>query len=565
MKKTIIFLSIIAACVLSSCTKGFEELNTNPNQDSTPNPEYFFNTSVYQTLNAEFGAIKKILLNNYAQYCYGQTNQMGRYGNVITTNDSYFKNFYNYALLPLEFIEQEKANDAEFRNRVYISRIWKYYLFSQVESIWGPVPMSAALSGKTTIPYDSEETIYTTILEGLKECADNIRYDGDYFIVDPIFKQKGNTRSDLLKWVKFANSLRLRLAVRIANADNTLATRHISDVMEDETHLMESNDDNCIAVWGDNEGTRNYYYDYFIIQTTNLDKANSAGEALLMHTAPYGDPRLPKFFTPCTSSRMPENFHWAPWWGKPKTDHVPVSGLLDSSNPHSGVQAMDYSVMLDSYFKANYAQTIMSYAEVELLKAEVAHFGWANGLADAKEYYDRGIRASMSQFGVADDDVNKYLITDGVEYGTYSDIFSPEEGEKFFMDYLGLSSGAILEDEPDPIYHQIIMQQYIAMFGQDLDGWTLLRRSQVLDIPPHYQPETGYGAVNAGSADVSFAYVPQRLVYPGSELQDNANEVQTAIAQFLDGQDTMDKKLWWAKPQLINQRLKKLVDNYNQN
>ena len=100
------------------------------------------------------------------------------------------------------------------------------------------------------------------------------------------------------------------------------------------------------------------------------------------------------------------------------------------------------------------------------------------------------------------------------------------------------------------------------MFNQAIDAWTLLRRSQVLDLPPHYQPETGYGAVNAGNADVQFSYIPQRFAYPSSEVQDNQVEVEKAINEYLVGGDNLDTKLWWAKEQLINPRLQQLVDNY---
>ncbi|MDD6052698.1 MAG: SusD/RagB family nutrient-binding outer membrane lipoprotein [Bacteroidales bacterium] len=562
MKKTIIAIMTVALAFMS-CTKGFEEMNRNPNQLSEANPEYLLNTSVYQTLKASCGAIKKNLLDNYVQYCYGQTNQMGRYGDIPTTNSEYFKAFYNYALLPLQFIEDDYSDNGEYVNRVAIARIWKYYVFSQVTSIWGPVPMSGALKGTTSVPYDDEPTIYNALLGGLKECAEAIDLEGDRFLHDPVFAGEDG-KSNLNRWVKFANSLRLRLAVRICNADRELAMSHISDLMEDESLLMESNADNCTVKWGDNESTRNYYYDYFIIQTTNLDKANSAGECFLMYTAPYKDPRLEKFFTKCTSSQMPADFHWAPYWGKPKTDHTPVSGMLDSSNPHAGVPATAYSVMLDSYFAANYTQMILSYAEVCLLKAELVHLGLGSGTESVSDYYYDGIRASMQQFGVTDEDaIRNYLNVDGIDFDTLTDLDVSEEGERYFMDYLGLCSSAIKDDGTDGIYTQIIMQQYIALFNQAIDAWTLLRRSQVLDIVPHYQPELGYGAVNAGSSDVEFSYLPMRLKYPSSELQDNAEETAKAQNLLAGGADAMDTPLWWAKPQKINKNLQDLVDNYN--
>lgn len=562
MKKFIIsIVSVVLALV--SCTDGFEEMNTNPNQLSDVNPEYLLNTSVFNTLKASCGGIKKNLLDNYVQYCYGQTNQMGRYGDIPTSNSEYFKAFYNYALLPLHFIEDKYQDDEEYHNRVAVARIWKYYVFSQVAAMWGPVPMTEALKGTTSVPYDDEPTIYKNILEGLQNCAEAIDYEADTYLHDPVFASSDG-KSDLVKWVRFANSLRLRIAVRICNADKSLATSHIADVMRDESLLMGSNDDNCIVKWGDNEATRNYYYDYFIIQTTNLDKANSAGESFLMFTAPYKDPRLEKFFTPCTSAQMPENFHWAPYWGKPKTEHTPVSGLLDSSNPHAGVPATAYSVMLDSYFQMDYAQTIMSYAEVCLLKAELTHLGLGTGERQTEDYYYEGIRASMSQFGVTDEvSVTAYLNEDGIDYDTFTDIEQTPEGEKYFMDYLGLCSSAIKDDGTDHIYTQIIMQQYIAMFNQDIDAWILLRRSQCLDMVPHYQPELGYGAVNAGSNEVEFSYVPMRLKYPSSELKDNAEENAKGTAMLSNGVDAIDTPLWWAKPQRINKNLQQLVESYN--
>jgi len=562
MKNIVNIILLSGLIALFSCTKGFEEMNSNPNQISEVNPEYLFNTSVYETLDASCGEIKKIALDNYVQYNYGQTNQFGRYGNVPTTNSNYFKAFYNYALLPLHLIIEDITGNPEYANRLAIVRIWEAYVFSQVTSIWGPVPVSGALAGTTSIPYDDEPTIYRNLLSTLKECAAAIDLSGDVFNNDPVFSVDG--KSDLKKWIKFANSLRLRLAVRICNADRELAMSNISELMADEDNLMTGNEDNCIVKWGDNESTRNYYYDYFIVQTSNDDKANAAGEGFLMHTAPYNDPRLPMFFTECNSPQMPADFHWAPYWGTPKTDHAPVSGLIDDgSNPYSGVPMTAFSVMLDSYFAQSYAQTIMSYAEVCLLKSEISYLGLGSGSRNAADYYRLGIEASMQQFGVTDSEaVSTYLSTDGIEWGTTSNLENPE-GESYFMDYLGLSSGAIKDTEDDPIYHQIIMQQYIALFNQAIDAWTLIRRSQVLDLPPHYQPETGYGAVNAGSADVQFAYIPQRFVYPSTELQDNAAEVEKAISKYLEGGDNMDTKLWWAKPQLINERLQELVENYN--
>lgn len=318
MKQIKILLAGFAAMAISfvSCTNDFESANANPNELNEINPEYLFNTSSYYTLNAFCGSMKKVLLANYSHYYGGATGgQVQRYGNQGSTNDSYWKNVYNYAIFPVHFIQTQMENDEQYHNRVLIAKIWENYLFSQAVSIWGGIPKSQAFNAGERVPYDKESDIYYAMLNDLKACADGLKMDGDVYKADPIFPS-GQKSSDLLKWKKFANSLRLRLAVRICNADRSKATEVIDELMENEQNLMTSNEDNCLLQWGDNADTRNYFYDYLVInRESNLDKLHSAGESILMYMAPYADPRLEKFFTPANAASMPDNFHWAPYWG----------------------------------------------------------------------------------------------------------------------------------------------------------------------------------------------------------------------------------------------------------
>lgn len=270
-----------------------------------------------------------------------------------------------------------------------------------------------------------------------------------------------------------------------------------------------------------------------------------------MYMAPYADPRLEKFFTPANAASMPDNFHWAPYWGQPKVSNLP-SGVSLSPNPHSGKTADDYSQLQDKFTEQSYAEVIMNYAEVCLLKSELVHKGLGSGSQTAEAYYNAGVNASMAQYGVDGGKVNNYLQTPGIKWNTLTDLTVTEEGEDYYKDFIGIVSSAITSDEPDPIYRQIIMQQYIAMFYQSLDAWTLIRRSQVLEFPPHFQPETGYGAVNAGTQDNPYAYIPQRLVYPDSEKTNNEYELTKGIANLDGGQDAMSTKLWFALPTKTN-------------
>lgn len=554
MKQFKIWMAVLAASAITiSCTNGFESTNANPNEPNQINSEYLFNSSAYYTLNAFCGSMKKVLLANYAHYYGGATGgQVQRYGNQGSTNDSYWKDVYNYAIFPSQFIEDKLGDDEAYHNRVIIARIWKNYLFSQAVSIWGGIPKSEAFKATEHVPYDKESDIYYAMLDDLKACAESLRMDGgDTYIADPVFPSANKT-SDLLKWKKFANSLRLRLAVRICNADRQRATTVIDELMLDEKSLMTANDDNCVVKWGDNAVTRNYFYDYLVInRESNLDKLHSAGEAILMYMCPYADPRTEKFFTPASAASMPDAFRWAPYWGQPKVSNLPT-GVSLSPNPHSGKTADSYSLIKDAFIAESYAEVIMSYAEVCLLKSELVHKGLGRGSLSAELYYNEGVRASMEQYGVASDKVSAYLTVPGIKWNTLSDITATEEGEDYYKDFIGIVSSAITSAEPDPIYRQLVMQQYIAMFYQSLDAWTLIRRTQVLEFPPHFQPELGYGAINAGTADNPYAYIPQRLVYPDSEKTNNATELSKAVSNLKGGEDKMSAELWFALPTKIN-------------
>lgn len=554
MKQFKIWIAVLIASILTiSCKDGFESTNSNPNEPDQINPEYLFNSSAYYTLNAFCGSMKKVLLANYSHYYGGATGgQVQRYGNQGSTNDGYWRNVFDYALFPTQFIEDKMGDNEEYHNRVVIAKIWKNYLFSQAVAIWGGIPKSEAFKATESVPYDKESDIYYAMLDDLKACAEALQIEGgDKFLADPIFPSDNKT-SDLLKWKKFANSLRLRLAVRICNADPEKAKTAIAELMQNESMLMTSNDDNCTVKWGDNSNTRNYFYDYLVINgESNSDKQHAAGEAILMYMFPYNDPRTEKFFTTASTLSMPDDFHWAPYWGQPKTTSLPRGAVLDT-NPHSGKDASNYSLLHESFITESYAEVMMNYAEVCLLKSELIHKGLGSGSLSAEEYYNNGIKASMAQYGVSSNLVSEYLNVPGVKWNTLTDLNATSEGEEYYKDFIGIVSSAITAADPDPIYRQIIMQQYIGMFYQSLDAWTLIRRSQVLEFPPHFSPETGYGAVNAGTDDNKYAYIPQRLVYPDSERTNNEIELTKAISNLQGGEDTMATQLWFALPTKTN-------------
>jgi hypothetical protein len=428
-------------------------------------------------------------------------------------------------LQPVHRIQAEFEGAPEYKNRVAIAKIFENYIYSNIVAIWGSAPKSKALSGEVNIPYDSEEEIYASILTGLKEASSSIDLKGDKYSAksDAVFA------GDLLKWKKFANTLRLRVALRIANANPAESKKVIGEVLADEANTINSLNETAKASWGNLSSTWSYLYQYNVVEgVSNASSLNVISESLVQHMLPYNDPRLPVYAKP--AAQGPEK---GKYYGQPKTTSLPQNVSMNP-NPHSSLSPADYSMIGDYFQKANEEFVFLSYEETLFMKAEIALNGWG-GSKSAEQYYKDGIIASMQKYSIAQSAIDSYIETPGIKWNTTVDI-TGRQAE--FSDYIGITTSAITQ--PDP-FRQIVMQAWIAGFYNALDAWTLHRRTQVLEFPPHFNPDGGEG----GTA--GYAYIPQRVDYPDIEYQVNKHELEKALPR-LGGPDAMKTKLWFALP-----------------
>ena len=154
--------------------------------------------------------------------------------------------------------------------------------------------MTEAHTDAKEVAYDTEEQIYTGILSMLKEAGDNITTDGDKLGQDPLF----NGDNEL--WIKFANSLRLKIALRISEGFPTLAETHAREVMGNESMLISSNAENAFLSWGTEEENWSFNYEGYIHdgrwESGLADIKMNNFFMLFMKT--YKDPRVEAFADP---------------------------------------------------------------------------------------------------------------------------------------------------------------------------------------------------------------------------------------------------------------------------
>jgi hypothetical protein len=335
-----------------------------------------------------------------------------------------------------------------------------------------------------------------------------------------------------LKWKKFANTLRLRLAMRISEADEATAQEVALDVSQDPTGLISSKSETALMKWGTTSDTWSHLYDR-VVYNYQANKATIPVlcESLVYHTLPYGDARITVYAQPAKQGP-----HIGQYFGQNVSYGGGGEYAGDIVNPHTGLLQDDYSYLGSRYLLPDAEYIFLSYAEACFLKAEAALKGWWSD-SNAESYYYAGIDASYNHYGLSSSQASAYKNTPGIKWGTETDsIGRPHE----FQDWLQICDSYI---EAGDFFRQIVMQHWLAIPIQGIDSWALIRRTRVLEFQPQFSTYEG-----------EYAYIPDRLPYPGSEASTNPVELDKAIG-MLEGTDGLFTKLWFGLPNVPNPNL----------
>lgn len=530
INKIILVLVLIAG----SCTDNFEEINTDPNAFNEAPATNAFAGVVKETLNL-MGRMEERWGIHWAAYTGGTGGQNARYGFTGGEIESNWRRTFVAVLKNNEELMLNHIDDPAYANRVQIAKIWKSYVYSVAVSVWGPLPMSDAFGLESTVNYDSEEQIYTAILGMLETAAATIDPAGDSYSSDLVFG------GDNDKWIKFANTLRLKIALRISHGFPGLAQANAQAVMANEGALISSPDENANLQWGTAEENWNRYYERYIFGQVNDDSYLFVNHAFLLHLKTYKDPRMDAlvedateplsivdmvYESGSTTNLIPVRYdipkYGRTMWGTALDDW----DLDNNDNPMQDVNNGWYSrPSYDHFFIPDATLNIITVAEANFMKAEAALKGWGGSLT-AEEYYYAGIDESFAYYGVSD--VGAYKDRDGIKWNTAA------AGDR---DLWGIVSSGISADGMD----KIVVQRWIAMYWQGLDGWALRKRTRSIVLPPHTGPD---GVINITT---DYAEIPERMEWDKSEAAINPTGFASGL-NHLGGPDETVFPLKMNKP-----------------
>ena len=529
-----VFLVAFLAIGLFSCTDGFEDMNENPNNFNDATPESLLTGAVINTLDLVGGEMNDAMYNNYASFYGGKGGQFPKFFYTDSGLDQYWRRFYVNILTNTQKIIDDYSTDPKYANRVHIAKIWKSYVYSVLVSTFGPVPYVDSLGSNTTTTYTSEEAIYTSILDMLKAAGEGIDVsaNGDKLSSDPVFN------GDNLMWKKFANTLRLKIALRIAGGFPALAEKHGKEVMANEGGLISSNAENIAMKWEKNQQNWSFNYARYEYLDAADDVVPFVNFHFILNMKTYYDPRLKVLVEPSTepieitdilfknkaiSGDKVTVRYKVPYFGRPTGGSTPLAnwGLVNNlitPNSLDGIANNRYCKPSKALFMAqDMKYYIVTYAELNFMCAEAKLKGWG-GTKSEDQYYYAGIYASFEQYGVSSE-FDKYRDRPGIQWGTYF------AGDKDLFSIVTSGFKQTTNSYNDKL-DKIVRQLWLTSYNQGHDIWCLQKRTRLLPLIPNFSPDTSVGA--------QFVDIPERMIYPTSESGLN-NAGYLAAIQALGG------------------------------
>lgn len=549
--KTFIILSAaLLAGISSSCSDSYmEDLNTDKSKANSIDPNAQLTTAELQTYG-DLGMVE--IYRNYLYAftqqlmgCWNTTNYGGRH--TVDNNEMgrIWTSFYPKAIKNLTDAIHHSAEDGNRKNINAILRIYRVYMMSVITDIYGDAPYSEAGQGYLkeiyNPKYDTQEDIYNDFFTELKDAASALDAANDRITGDVIYN------GDVAKWIKLANSLRLRYAMRISDVAPEKARKEFEDALASEGGVLTSGSDDALIKYMD--------ISFSFGQDSYTDYRGNALSQLLFGNDPANNPSYlcSTFFNQLYNTKDPRTFMIARFYYDGLMSQTSPDNRIDLTDEITGKgiamnpcqpgafsydpwpQGYDSDMMKEiaktnpsvettmaretepklanNFLRGDNPGVVMTCAEVNLLLAEASLKKWNTG-GTVEGFYSKGVRAAMDfladNYGydrISDNDFNAYIAGNGIGH--------TEQQAKAAIN----------------------TQAWILHFTNPAECWANVRRSGYprLKSPAEY----GFGQYLTGGKDI-----PVRLCYPTLESSYNKPGYDEALKR-MGGKDSWNTHVWW--------------------
>lgn len=509
----IVFVTILIVISHFGCTKGFDELNTPKERIDVKSIDVnllgkAFAESQYVGMYGEayvWQQAQNLFSDLYSQYFATSADYFDsdQFVEVRSWSGLAWDRFYRDAAPQIHFVETfTKENNMVLENAV--AKIWKVQLYHRLTDYWGPIIYSQFGNGKTSVNYDSQEVVYNDFFKILDEAIAVLKQNsgGKVFASSDLLYG-----GDVKKWLAFANSLRLRLSLRIVYKDPILAKSNAEKAVNDG--VIINNLDNAAVLTNINA-----LNPLAQVYTWGEFRMSAAIQSVLTG---YRDPRVAVYFDEAKDGGYKGIRN-----GLPRVERG--GGLTTYSNIGNRWHDIQSGGQ-------NPPLPVMNAAEVAFLRAEGALRGWNMG-GTANDFYNEGIRLSMSEMtNTSTAEMEEYIISTNMPVPVEDKWNTPALSN---IPVLYQQSGSF-----ETQLEQIITQKWIAIFPNGWEAWAERRRT--------YYPKL-YPLIESINPDISKDEIMRRIPFAEGEYKNNLEAV-TAAQSLLGGSDNGLTKLWWdAKP-----------------
>ncbi|MCE7066907.1 SusD/RagB family nutrient-binding outer membrane lipoprotein [Dyadobacter sp. CY326] len=504
-----------SAGLMQACTGDFEEMNTSKTKLTTLTEDelpFLFSRAEQQASyqSGTYQIAQNLFADLYAQYFATSATYFpsDRYVMRFDWLTGHWNPIYTQVVPQLKTLfEQTDPNSAEYA----LANVMWVYAFHRLTDYYGPIPYFDAGKPAISVKYDAQADIYKDFFVRLDAANTALKANAaakPYGTFDLIYA------GDVAKWIKFTNTLRLRLALRISKVDPAEAKKQaeaayaagVMTEITDDAYMVkklvgdDGNGLSRIAVW-------------------NEFRMSASMESVLKG---YQDPRIGIYFQPATTTKTYDGLR-----NGLSPTQLALPKNLNNDNSNVGTRWVTGSgAAWDTKFET--PQDIMHTAEAYFLRAEGALNGWNMG-GTPKDLYEKGIAASMAQWGLTGAAVTAYINSPAKPVAPGDQQNSP-----------ALSDVSIKWDEAATAAvkrEKIGTQKWLALYPDGIEAWAEYRRTRYPKL---------YPVVNSENEDVPAGAVLRRIPFITAEKETNKAAVEAAV-QLLGGPDKASTPLWWDK------------------
>lgn len=545
MKKLLIYaLGAFSLMGLNTSCSDFGDVNVDPENLNPSNMDYSFMFTHVQSQIA--GSDWDVWRNGciYSGNMMQQTTSVNWQEGVFYTmnegfNAAYWDGFYSggrAAIRNITEVMYRWKDKPKYANEYQYARVMRAYIFQRMTDLYGDVPYFEAgqqgIGGTGYPKYDTQQAIYDDLLKEMDEVNTALSGSTAANMIggsDVIYQ--GNAE----KWRKTANSLMLRLAMRLVKVDEEKASIWVKKAVANG--LFTSNDDSFILRHDDGTPANDSAEPWGKIYSDADPNAFYMSEFFINSLKANQDPRLQMLATRCdrpdskwsagNDFDLGDNSDPNSLIGMP-IGYITVDGQWSIKNApnYPGANWRSFYALPNrkTISRADSPSMLITYAENCLLLAEAAHRGFIpGGDAVAKTHFENGVRAAMAQFSVyqaAKTDYESYL--DATHVGSYV-------------------AARLTAFDQNPL-EIINWEYYVTTFGDSYETFSNWRRSGYPALKSVYEaPYNRPLYPNHVSTTI-----PRRFIYPSSESQQNPTHYAEAVGRLSDG-NKMTSRVWWDK------------------